>query len=342
MLAAAAVAKPSTAPSAATAPQPLHNIYEGSSHNARQLTETVSAFLARLPPSTTTHADADAWLWIANPYVRTPSQHKQPFVEAGKQLLAALATERARLEAANPGAAPGTITRRMGPLRKATEAGILDAAAAHGVTTGKWMLFPAVEEVDLVWAAVAAATAGGELGVAAKVETAAEEEEGDDGGRGARLACVYTRDFRDEADVRRVLVGLKERGLVGRWGLSYKCGECSGGEAYDLGGRADGGEMRTRILRLRRGIRGGSSRRCTDPRRCWQGRAERTGGWLSRWVPLLHGGRVLVRGMPIGKRVCISRFCLPSSKVLGPLHPGVAFKGNDIFIVSAVTSKLGE
>lgn len=42
----------------------------------------------------------------------------------------------------------------------------------------------------------------------------------------ARLICVYTKDFTDVADVRRVLLGLVEMGLVRAdmpRGITYKC-----------------------------------------------------------------------------------------------------------------------
>ena len=90
------------------------------------------------------------------------------------------------------------------------------------------MLFPAVEDVDYVWSQIAKGTAEAELGVAAKVAAAGEEEETDGGRR--RLICVYTKDFGDREDVKRVLVGLKRMGLLrgedggeGR-GIYYKCG----------------------------------------------------------------------------------------------------------------------
>ena len=87
------------------------------------------------------------------------------------------------------------------------------------------------ENVNAVWESVAIGTASGQLGIGAKV--------GSDEGKGRRIArvcCVYTADFADEGDVRRVLEGLVERGLVGRRyngageggerGIYYKCGEC--------------------------------------------------------------------------------------------------------------------
>lgn len=85
------------------------------------------------------------------------------------------------------------------------------------------MLFPQPADVNRVWGLVAAATAKGELGIAAKVAT-----DGGDGERVSRLVCVYTGDFSDGGDVRRVVEGLVGMGLVGTGGergVYYKCGE---------------------------------------------------------------------------------------------------------------------
>lgn len=128
-----------------------------------------------------------------------------------------------------PGKAKATITRKVAPLRKEVEGDLLEAAREKGCTSGKWMLFPTVEDVDYVWGTVAKGTAEGSLGTAAKV--AAMENEAEGGGQ-RRLVCVYTKDFGDAEDVKRVLVGLKGMGLLrgddggeGR-GIYYKCGEC--------------------------------------------------------------------------------------------------------------------
>lgn len=84
------------------------------------------------------------------------------------------------------------------------------------------MLFPSPSRVNHYWSLIAAGTANGELGHAAKVAT-------DDGSGGARLICVYTEDSGDRGDVRRVLERLVEMGLVGRngamgegWAVYYK------------------------------------------------------------------------------------------------------------------------
>lgn len=74
----------------------------------------------------------------------------------------------------------------------------------------QWMLFCSPREVDDVWAVVASATAGNELGIAAKVAPKPVDEDS----RRDRLICVYTADFNDKADVGRVLQKLRELRLV--------------------------------------------------------------------------------------------------------------------------------
>ncbi len=84
------------------------------------------------------------------------------------------------------------------------------------------MLFPLPDRVNGIWKLVAESTASGELGKAAKVGT--------DDGRGesaARLVCVYTEDFSDGEDVKRVLRKMKSIGLLDAAGrdIYYKCGK---------------------------------------------------------------------------------------------------------------------
>lgn len=69
------------------------------------------------------------------------------------------------------------------------------------------MLFPTTDQVDPVWKTVVTALDQGKLGSIAKVAT-------DDGSGQARLICVYTDNFGDKEDVKRVLRALAEIDLV--------------------------------------------------------------------------------------------------------------------------------
>jgi hypothetical protein len=87
------------------------------------------------------------------------------------------------------------------------------------------MLFPDPTRVNEVWELVARATARNELGIAAKVAprdpgTPPEKD---------RLICIYTADFRDKADIGRVLERMRQLGLVQSTGrlIYYKCGGSS-------------------------------------------------------------------------------------------------------------------
>jgi hypothetical protein len=75
------------------------------------------------------------------------------------------------------------------------------------------MLFPKPSELaDTWWMTVAEGTINNRLGSAAKVATSGEP-----------VICIYTKDFRDVDDVRRVLGELAAMGLVspGR-AIAYK------------------------------------------------------------------------------------------------------------------------
>lgn len=90
------------------------------------------------------------------------------------------------------------------------------------------MLFVRPEQVEDAWKAVALATYQGKLGIAAKTVPRDPTTEARGVTRRSRLICVYTSDFRDTADIGRVLLRLETLGLVQRQGgasLYYKCGE---------------------------------------------------------------------------------------------------------------------
>lgn len=187
-------------------------------------TEAVQDSLTRLPPSTTKASAVGPWIYARSPTdtLSLTQSAIGELVAAGTKLLREFEDAKATLEAehARSGSkSKAALTRKLTPLRKKLESDLFAVAREKGVVTGKWMLFPSVERVDEVWAAVAGATRKGELGVAAKVAT-------DDGSAGGvRLIAVYTRDYEDKADVKRVLDKLVQLGVVQREGrpIYYKC-----------------------------------------------------------------------------------------------------------------------
>lgn len=187
---------------------PPRNPYEGDKM-AKQLSESLEDFLNRLRPSKTT-LEAGPWIWIANP--RTSSQdlyRNQPrFVDEGNSLLDVYMSRKRKLEEQNPDLAPATITRRLKPEREWLEESLSDMATKCSVTNGKWMLFPRPQQVDDIWAVVAKGTLEGRLGSAAKVATDAGD------GKPERLICIYTEDFSNVRDVKRVLKEIRRLGLV--------------------------------------------------------------------------------------------------------------------------------
>ena len=134
-------------------------------------------------------------------------------MERGREILKDFEATKAGIEASMGGKAKSAIGRKLTPLRKQAEDDLYAAAKEKGCTSGKWMLFPMADDVNRIWSLVATATAEGELGQAAKVAT-------DDGSGNVapRLICVYTADFSDKEDVKRVLERLVHMGLVKKKG----------------------------------------------------------------------------------------------------------------------------
>ncbi|KAJ9403633.1 hypothetical protein DTO045G8_8656 [Paecilomyces variotii] len=199
----------------------------------RQPTESVEEFLLRLPPSTTkAAAPVGPWIYMYNPRDNPHIGSVSTLVARGTELLRNYEDRKAALEvehhktttsktksSTTKPRSNAALGRKLVPLRRSLEASLFALARETGVVSGKWMLFPTADYVDDVWAAVAQATANDELGVAAKVAT-------DNGSQGGRLVAIYTRDYDDKKDVKRVLEKLVELGLVDRGStrpIYYKC-----------------------------------------------------------------------------------------------------------------------
>jgi hypothetical protein len=91
--------------------------------------------------------------------------------------------------------------------------------------SGKWIVYVAPEHHDEVWKKVRTATRKGTLGVSAKAATAKPN-----GSSRALSVIVYTADYEDHDDVRRVLAGVRDIGINGR--LSYKRDEDTLAQRY--------------------------------------------------------------------------------------------------------------
>ena len=83
---------------------------------------------------------------------------------------------------------------------------------------GKWFVFVPASQVDAAWAIIRRAVENGLLGDTAKVATARPSPLAQSGGE--HVICVYTYDWTDEYDVRRIHAALCGLGFT--WPMSYK------------------------------------------------------------------------------------------------------------------------
>ncbi|KAJ5289071.1 hypothetical protein N7478_002101 [Penicillium angulare] len=168
--------------------------------------ESISAFLSRLPPSITPLSTAGPWIWTRGRAAKSlskslESREEAKFVKEGTELLSAFDEKEAELRAVHDESGAKTtsgLTRKLNVARKELESDILSLARGTGITAGKWMLFPSVQMVDSTWKTIVKALDKGDVCADAKVAT-------NDGSDQSRLICVYTEDFGDKDDVKRVL-----------------------------------------------------------------------------------------------------------------------------------------
>lgn len=78
---------------------------------------------------------------------------------------------------------------------------------------GKWLVFVPHESVDEVWEQIKKSVIKGKLGISAKVSTSRPS-----GYKSTdHVICIYTYDFRDKADVGRVLKELRQIGIMNKF-----------------------------------------------------------------------------------------------------------------------------
>jgi hypothetical protein len=87
--------------------------------------------------------------------------------------------------------------------------------------SGKWLIFVPVDRVDRLWQKIKRATEEGKLGSSSKVATARPNLNAAD--PTAKVICVYTYDWTDQRDVRRIRQELRELGVTSR--IPYKADE---------------------------------------------------------------------------------------------------------------------
>ncbi len=87
--------------------------------------------------------------------------------------------------------------------------------------SGKWLVFVDAKDVDGVWAKVKKATEEGRLGGCSKVSTAKPSPLAVS--PDVKVICVYTYNWTDEEDVRRIREELRKLGITGK--IPYKADE---------------------------------------------------------------------------------------------------------------------
>lgn len=97
--------------------------------------------------------------------------------------------------------------------------------------TGKWTVFSNPEVHDANWEKIRGATISGELGYSAKAATAKCNPL--QGASRSLLICVYTNDYENFEDLKRVLIALRHLGFMER--LSYKSNNDTRARRYGKG-----------------------------------------------------------------------------------------------------------
>ncbi len=93
-------------------------------------------------------------------------------------------------------------------------------------------MFVPVKDVDRVWAEIKRATEEGLLGSESKVATAKDRPTASS--KDVRVICVYTYDWTDQADVRRIRAALRELGITRK--SPYKTDEDTENRKYRVTG----------------------------------------------------------------------------------------------------------
>ncbi|KAJ8116298.1 hypothetical protein OPT61_g2241 [Boeremia exigua] len=193
---------------AVTPRRELFNPMEGQAFSW-QLGEPAEAFVKRVPPLTTS-AETCEWIWAANPYRDPRDKSAAPrvadFKDRGAKLLADSLQKRNDIQEKGRFGPRSTVARAWNQEARALQHSLTKLAVETGVLSGKWMLFPKDKEVTQTWRIVVEAVITDRLGPMAKV---APED-----GKDERLICVYTKDFRNEDDVLRVLKELEDMDLL--------------------------------------------------------------------------------------------------------------------------------
>ena len=98
----------------------------------------------------------------------------------------------------------------------------------HTENAGKWLIFVSIAHLDEVWAKIKTATEQGLLGESAKAATARTNPNA--ANSATKVICVYSYDWTDEMDVKRIREELRKLGIVSK--IPYKTQEDSYAKKY--------------------------------------------------------------------------------------------------------------
>src|SRR6478672_8821554 len=98
--------------------------------------------------------------------------------------------------------------------------------------SGKWLIFVPREQIDNIWLIIKEATEEGILGNTAKVSTASSNPNSTEPNN--NVICVYTYDWADEQDVRRIREELRKLGITQK--IPYKTNEATRSGQYRVRG----------------------------------------------------------------------------------------------------------
>ena len=88
----------------------------------------------------------------------------------------------------------------------------------HTAFGGKWLIFVSARNIDRMWERIRTAVEEGTLGAMAKAATARSNPEFSNAN--SKVICVYTYDWRDEKDVKRIREALRNLGVARK--IAYK------------------------------------------------------------------------------------------------------------------------
>lgn len=211
---------PSSNPQPSTPSSPPFNPRAGLL-SSYQLFESLPEFLSRLPPSTTVLSSIGPWIYIHNPHSTfRPATVDIATLRTEGQIILSSHLETLRKI---PGYSSSSgFSKSFYPKIKLLQSKLFALAKNTNVLTGKWLLFVPVQAVDRIWSIIAEDTLTGKLGCSAKVATEIDPSDPDsqptttttsDSDK-PRLICVYTINFNDKSDIKRVLQRLRKRGVV--------------------------------------------------------------------------------------------------------------------------------